>query len=174
MSDAPVQDIDEIRVIASKMVTEMVGKPFVIGTDPQVDAQFSIPYTVSAALLNGDVFLKDFEIAAILDDQVRGLAERVKVTSDPNLPDKDILHAKMTIRIKNGQSHDASVNAPLGNPAKPLTMAHCKEKFRKCLAQSNVDFDDAKTDELLSMIENLEQVKDVRLLTALMQSKKMN
>ena len=161
-------DVEEIRVAASKMVTEMVGKPFVIGTDPQVDAQFSIPYTVSAALLNGDVFLKDFEVAAIMDEEVRTLAKRVKVTSDPNLPDKDILHARMTIRMKNGQSHEASVNAPLGNPARPLTMTHCKEKFRKCLAQSNVDFDDSRTNELLLMIEGLEQVKDVSRLTALL------
>ena len=79
-------DVEEIQVTASKMVTEMVGKPFVIGTDPQVDAQFSIPYTVSAALLNGDVFLKDFEVAAIMDERMKALAERVKVTSDPNLP----------------------------------------------------------------------------------------
>jgi 2-methylcitrate dehydratase PrpD len=162
-------DVEEIRVTASKMVTEMVGKPFVIGTDPQVDAQFSIPYTVSAALLYGDVFLKDFEVAAIMEESVKALAERVKVTSDPNLPDKDILHAKMTIRMKNGQSHEASVNAPLGNPAKPLTIEHCKEKFRKCLTHSEVDFDAAKTTELLSMIEDLEQVRDVSLLTALMQ-----
>ena len=167
-----VQDIEEIRVIASKMVTEMVGKTFVIGTDPQVDAQFSIPYTVSAAILYGDVFLKDFEVAAIMDEEVRALAERVNVTSDPDLPDKDILHARMTIRMKNGQNHEASVNAPLGNPSRPLTMERCKEKFRKCLAQSKVDFDDGSTNELLSMIEDLEQVQDVRLLTALMQSKK--
>jgi 2-methylcitrate dehydratase PrpD len=169
---APVQDIEEIRVIASKMVTEMVGKTFKIGTDPQVDAQFSIPYTVSAAILYGDVFLKDFEVAAIMDEEVRALAERVNVTSDPDLPDKDILHARMTIRMKNGQIHEAAVNAPLGNPSRPLTMERCKEKFRKCLAQSNVDFDDGRTNELLSMIEELEQVQDVRLLTALMQSEK--
>jgi 2-methylcitrate dehydratase PrpD len=169
---ASVQDIEEIRVMASKMVTEMVGKTFVIGTDPQVDAQFSIPYTVSAALLRGDVFLKDFEVAAIMDEEVRTLAERVKVTSDPDLPDKDILHARMTIRMKNGQNHEASVNAPLGNPARPLTMERCKEKFTKCLAQSKVDFDDGRANELLSMIEELEQLQDIRRLTKLMQSKK--
>ena len=171
---APVQDIEEIQVSASKMVKDMVGKPFVIGTDPQVDAQFSIPYTVSAALLNGDVFLKDFEIEAIMNEDISALAKRVKVTYDPNLPDKDILHAKMTIRMKNGQNHEASVNAPLGNPARPLTMAHCKEKFRKCLAQSDVEFDDGRTNELLSMIEELEHVQDVRRLTKLMQSEKVN
>ena len=171
---APVQDIEEIRVSASKMVKDMVGKSFVIGTDPQVDAQFSIPYTVSAALLNGDVFLKDFEVAAIMNEDMSALAKRVKVTSDPNLPDKDILHATMTIRMKNGQNHEASVNAPLGNPARPLTMSHSKEKFRKCLAQSDVEFDDGKTNELLLMIEELEQVQDVSRLTKLMQSEKVN
>jgi 2-methylcitrate dehydratase PrpD len=170
----PVQDIQEIQVSASKMVKDMVGKSFVIGTDPQVDAQFSIPYTVSAALLNGDVFLKDFEMEAIMNEDISALAKRVKVTPDPNLLDKDILHAKMTIKMKNGQNHETSVNAPLGNPARPLTMAHCEEKFRKCLAQSDVEFDDGRTNELLSMIEKLEHVQDVSRLTRLMQSKKMN
>jgi len=172
--DDPAQDIEEIQVSASKMVKDMVGKPFVIGTDPQVDAQFSIPYTVSAALLNGDVFLKDFEMEAIMNENISALAKRVKVTPDPNLPDKDILHAKMTIRMKNGQNHEASINAPLGNPARPLTLSHAKEKFRKCLAQSDVEFDDGRTNELLSMIEELEYVQDVSRLTKLMQSKKLN
>lgn len=111
--------------------------------------------------------------AYIAEDAIKMAAEHLGIAiCEIDLPDKDILHAKMTIRMKNGQIHEAAVNAPLGNPSKPLTMERCKEKFRKCLAQSKVDFDDGRTNELLSMIEKLEQVQDVRLLTALMQRKK--
>ena len=167
--DGPAEDIEEIRLMVSKMTTEMVGKAFVTGTNPQVDAQFSIPYTVSAALLRGDVFLEDFEPAAIMDKRVKALAERVYVIHDPDLPDKDILHAKMAIKMKNGRMYETEINAPLGNPDNPMDMERCKDKFRKCLAFSNLDFDDARAGELVSMIENLEQIQDVRSLIALMQ-----
>jgi 2-methylcitrate dehydratase PrpD len=161
-------DIEGIEVTASRMVTEMVGKPFVIGADPQVDAQFSIPYTVSAALLRGDVFLQDFEREEIMDGKVKALAGRVRVTVDPALPAKDIVHCRMAVQMKDGQVHETEIHAPLGNPANPLDMARCKEKFVKCLAHSRLGFDDERAAGLLSTIENLEEVRDVGRLTSLM------
>ena len=162
-------EVEEITVTVSKMVTEMVGKPFVIGTDPQVDAQFSIPYTVSTALLQGDVFLEDFETDRILKGRAKQLSERVKVTADPALPEKDIIHAALTARMKNGEVHKAVVNAPLGNPANPLDMAQCQEKFAKCLTYSKMDYDDSRSKKLLSAIETLEDVRDVSVISSLMQ-----
>ena len=161
-------DIEEIEVRVSKMVTEMVGKAFTIGTNPQVDAQFSIPYTVSAALIRGDIFLHDFETAQIMDDQVKALAERVKVFPDPTLPDKDITHTKMLVKMKSGKRYEMAVEAPLGNPANPMDISHCKEKFEKCLAFSGVGLDPDKVNHLLSLIEHLEEVQDVGLITSLM------
>jgi 2-methylcitrate dehydratase PrpD len=164
------RQVEEIEVTTSRMVADMVGKPFVTGTDPQVDAQFSIPYTVSTALLRGDVFLKDFEIDRIMDKKVKALARRVKVVPDPALPEKDIVHCTMAVKMKDGRVNKAVVNAPLGNPANPLDMARCREKFVKCLKYSKINYDDKKSNELLSTIERLEQVKDVGLITAIMQA----
>lgn len=162
-------EVEEIMITASKMVTEMVGKPFVIGTDPQVDAQFSIPYTVSTALLRGDVFLEDFETARVLEGSVKPLSERVKVVTDPALPEKDIIHSTVAVRMKNGQVHKAVVNAPLGNPANPLDMIQCQQKFSKCLTYSKIDYDESRSRELLSVIETLEDVRDVSIISSLMQ-----
>ncbi len=163
-----VEDIDQIEVTASKMVTEMVGKPFVIGTNPQVDAQFSIPYTVACALTRGDVFIGDFETGAIHDRQVKALADRVKVSVNPQLPAKDILHAELAIKMKDGRTHGKTVNVPLGNPAKAMDAEQCREKFRKCVAYSGLDFGNAKIEELLSVIDSLEDIQDINRLIALM------
>lgn len=162
------RNIEHIEVTASNMVTEMVGKPFVIGTNPQVDAQFSIPYTVSTALIRGDVFLKDFEVSAITDPQVVDLARKVRTTANPDLPDKDIFHADMAIRMKSGETHRASTDVPLGNPAKPMSSGRCKEKFKKCIASSPIAVDPAKTVRLLELIEELENIPDVREMISLM------
>lgn len=162
------EKIEAVNIRASKMVAEMVGKPLVIGTDPQVDAQFSIPYTVSAALLRGDVFLGDFEAQLIKDEKVTSLAEKVFVREDTSLPAKDILKADMKISIKDEGDFAARVEAPLGNPLKPLTMEQCKEKFRKCFEYSKIEIGENKIDELLDMIDNLEKIKDVGVISELM------
>ncbi len=163
-----VEDIDQIEVKASKMVTEMVGKPFTLGTNPQVDAQFSIPYTVACALARGDVFIGDFETDAIYDRQVKALADRVKVTVNHDLLAKDILHTELAITMKDGRTHGKTVNVPLGNPAKAMSAEQCREKFRKCVAYSGLDFDSAKIEELLSMINSLEDIQDISRMIALM------
>ena len=165
---AAVPNIDQIDVIASKMVTEMVGKPFVLGTNPQVDAQFSIAYTVACALVRGDVFIGDFETGAIQDRHIKALADRVRVSVNPQLPAKDILHAEVTIKMKDGRTHGKAVSVPLGNPAKAMAAEKCREKFRKCVAYSGLDFDSAKIEELLSMIDSLEDIQDINRLIALM------
>ena len=163
-----VEDIDQIDVKASEMVTEMVGKPFVIGTNPQVDAQFSISYTVACALARGDVFIGDFETGAIHDRQVKTLADLVKVSVNSELPAKDILHAELTIKMKDGRTHGKTVNVPLGNPAKAMDTEKCRKKFRKCVAYSGLNFDNTKIEELLTMIDSLEDIQDINRLIALM------
>jgi 2-methylcitrate dehydratase PrpD len=135
-----------------------------------VDAQFSIPYTLSTALLKGDVFLEDFETDRIMASKARSLAESVKIFADPDLPEKDIVHSSVAVSTRDGQIHKAVVNAPLGNPANSLDMAKCREKFLKCLAYSGIEFDEGRSNELLSVVESLEQVGDVGIITSLMQA----
>ena len=163
-----VENIDQIEVKASKMVTEMVGKPFVIGTNPQVDAQFSIAYTVACAMARGDVFIGDFEAEAINDTQVKKLADRVTVSVNPDLLAKDILQTELIITMKDGRTHRKRINVPLGNPANAMDAEQCREKFKKCVAYSGLDFDKPKIEELLSMIDSLEDIQDINRMIALM------
>ncbi len=162
-------DITGIEVAVSEMVAEMVGKPFKLGSDPQVDAQFSIPYTTSVALLRGDVFLEDFEVSSICQESVQQLAKKVHVVVDPHVPAKDILHARMTVKTRDGEVHETKIDAPLGNPRNLLGIDGCEKKFRRCLLASGLEIDESKTDELLSLIEDLEQIQDIKHLISLMQ-----
>ncbi|MEW5913493.1 MAG: MmgE/PrpD family protein [Thermodesulfobacteriota bacterium] len=161
------QEIQRVEVLASSMVTEMVGKPFVIGDNPQVDAQFSIPYTISAALLRGDVFLGDFELAAIADPAVGELARKVVVTADPGLAPKNILPATMAVTLASGERLTMDIEAPLGNPLRPMSRAQCRDKFNKCLAYSGLIYAPARVEEMLAFIEDLDQATDVAHLVRL-------
>ena len=163
-----LDQVDSVDVAVSKMVVEMVGKPFVVGTDPQVDAQFSIPYTVSTALFHGDVFLEDFETDRIMEAERGRLSRRVKVFPDPALPHKDIMHAAMAVRMKDGRVHHAEIDAPLGNPANPLSLDRCRGKFEKCLLFSRLNIPKSSKEKLLSTVETLEAVQDVGIIGSLM------
>ncbi len=164
-----IGDISAIDVKVSKMVAEMVGKPFAIGTDPQVDAQFSIPYTVGTMVLRGDVFLEDFETDNIMDQRRNHLAGLVQVTADETLPVKDIYISTVSIRMKDGKEYQTRIEQPLGNPAKPIGIDGCREKFTKCISYSGFPMDKSKQEKLLTTIEHLDQVNDVRQLIELVQ-----
>jgi 2-methylcitrate dehydratase PrpD len=164
-----IDEIEAISVKASKMVTEMVGKPFVIGTDPQVDAQFSIPYTIGTMLLRGDVFLEDFEESKILDERRLKLARLVRVAIDGNLPNKDIFVSNVAIRMKNGEEYATIVDRPLGNPSNPIGSQRCHEKFMKCITYSGLESGMEETEKLIDSIDRLEHLRDVKQLMELSQ-----
>lgn len=160
----PVEQIDRVEVRTASMVAEMVGKPFQIGDNPQVDAQFSIPYTVACALLQGDVFLGDFEPEAVGRTAVGDLAAKVSVSVEPSLAAKDILPAEIRVRTTDGRSEEAGIAAPLGNPLRPMDDAQCRRKFEKCLDYSGFAMDPATRDQLLDTIASLDAAADVRCL----------
>ena len=162
----PAEDIARIEVRASSMGTEMVGKPFKIGKNPQVDAQFSIPYTVACALVRGDVFLEDFEPDAIGQKEVLDLAAKVRVIEDPALAPKDILPARICVYRGEKAPVETRIDAPLGNPLRPMTDDQCRQKFQKCLDYSGYAIDAGGRQELLAAIEALETLADVRSLLA--------
>lgn len=164
----PPDCIAQIEVAVSSMVADMVGKPFKIGTNPQVDAQFSIPYTTACALMRGDVFIPDFETIHITDPEVNRLADRIRVTLASDLRANDIFQARMTVTRTDGQVFRERVAAPLGNPQNPVSDAQVREKFAKCMASSGFSVTETAQNELLTMIDDLETIGDVRELMRVM------
>jgi len=156
-------EIEEIVVHVSKMVYDMVGSPFAIRRSPQVDAQFSIPYTIAAGLVRGDVFLKDFEEVFIRDPQVLKLAEKVKVVMDPALQERDMSTTTFVMKTKQGV-YEKRVNKMKGSPSNPMSMDECIEKFKKCLSYSQRPISQVKLDQIINGLVNLEMIKDIKVL----------
>ncbi len=163
-----LDDITQIQVIASPMVKQMVGKPFNPGRTPQVDAQFSIPYTVATALVKGEVFLDHFEAEAISDPDVKALADKIHVIASQDLAANDIFNARMKITLKGGETREAKIKIPLGNPARPMGMEMCREKFKRCIDFSGLKFDQDRQETLLKRVENLENMDNVQEILELM------
>ncbi len=158
------EDADRVRVRVSPMVREMVGNPFMIRENPQVDAQFSIPYTVAVALAKGDVFIEDFEKEAIRSPELKALADRVEVEILDTLEAKDMQHATVEISLRDGRRFQALIEALKGSPKMDMDWEACVEKFRKCAAFSASPMDEAKVEQIISDVKGLEELKDISTL----------
>jgi 2-methylcitrate dehydratase PrpD len=119
--------------------------------------KFSMTYCAAAALLRGHVREDDFTDLAVADPAVRRLADRVRVTGDPAL---DETRARVRIRLAGGESRERAadlVASDTGGLRRDLTA-----KFRTLTAPR---LGEATTARLLTAIEALDQVDDLRELT---------
>ena len=157
-----VENISEVVVYVSKMVSDMVGGPFTIRANPQVDAQFSIPYTVAVALRKGEVFLSDFSSDKVkTNSTILELAKKVRVLIDPELSANDISTANMVIRMLQGESISFKVTALKGSPLQPMTFQECTDKFNKCIDYSHKSSLIKNGQIIIDFISNLEKKQDV-------------
>ena len=157
-----VENISEVVVYVSKMVSDMVGGPFTIRANPQVDAQFSIPYTIAVALRKGEVFLNDFASDTVKkDSDTLGFTKKIKILIDPEISANDISSANMIIRTLKGESVSFKATTLKGSPLQPMTFEECADKFKKCLEYSNKSSLIKNNDIITDFIFNLEKKKDV-------------
>ena len=147
------------------MVHDVVGKPFEIRKNPQVDAQFNLPYTVITALAKGSVLLKDFEEQQVLADRKTAeLTKLVQVIEDSTIEARDMMQCSMEITTKSGRTFSTRTKAAKGNPLNPMTIEECKEKFRRCFEYNPRHMEKEKVSSLLDILGNLESLPDVRTL----------
>lgn len=95
------------------------------------EAQFSIPFSIAVAILDGNASLYQFTDQKLNDPRVRELMGRVSVEVDKTL-DKDYPHKRGShgeIVLKDGRRFFCSIDIARGEPESPLTVEEIKEKF---------------------------------------------
>ena len=155
------EDVKEVEIITSRYVNGLIGSPFEIRDNPQVDAQFSGPYTVAASIIRRRFGIGEIQEDSIRNPQILALAERVRCTVDDSI--KTYL-TPVTVRIdlKNGGSFSKKVEVLKGNPANPMTEEEDIEKFKDCVKFGVKRMSGNRRDKLVQLILHLETLSDVR------------
>lgn len=158
--DIKPEDIDEIMVNVTAQGRDIfVGQPFQIGDVPQVNASFSLQYTVANVLLRKSLRLEHFTEEFIRDPRIADLVQKVQITG--TLPPDRPLAAAVTVKMKDGKEFSTHVDIPKGDMIdNPITREDLKEKFRANVAFSQT-VSTKKAEKALSMLEALEEVNDV-------------
>ena len=129
-----------------------------------VEAQFSIPFLVAAALALGRVGIG--EVAGVDDARVLALAARLRGTARPDAPTG---WAALTVRRADGRQASRETSMPSGSPAQPLSVAQLTAKFRDCAAHATPPLRESAVDQLIAGVQQLDELPTITPLLKLLQ-----
>ena len=115
-------DIKEVRIRTFKVGIDTLMKPEERRYRPKtiVDAQFSIPFVVGAAVVRRRISLSEFTEESIRDPEILEIASRVKGEEDPEYtkgyPAK--FPTSIEVELESGASLKCYVDIPSGDPEK--------------------------------------------------------
>ncbi|MBW1698927.1 MAG: MmgE/PrpD family protein [Deltaproteobacteria bacterium] len=156
-------EVKKVLVEVSSGAYNTVGRPFEIRKNPQVDAQFSIPYTVALALIKKEVRLSGFEEKTIRNPAIFELSKRVHVMVNPEMIDSSThmvnLAAKVAIHTDRGifSRHLATCR---GNPLRPLDKEEVFRKFQDCATYGKA-LSEKEIEKILDSLTRLEDIEDI-------------
>lgn len=130
-------------------------------------AKFSIPYAVAAALVRGAADVAAFEPAALDDPRIRSLSRRVEVSADPEMSPRrtDYPTARVRLSLRDGRVLEETTTVVSGDAANPVPAEEVTGKF---LTLSSRVLGDPRARQAVETIQEVDALKDVRDLTALL------
>lgn len=162
-------DILEINVSTGRNAADLF-EPSERKRRPSVvpDAQFSIPYTVGVAVIKGNVGIGDFTPEAIRDERVLQVAQKVNPIILPELTKREVDPSIVEIVTKNGRRFTMRMDNRKGTPENPMSPEEFADKFRDCLAHGRKHISRKKTEMIMQLLANLEDVDDVGIVVRML------
>ena len=120
-----------------------------------VEAQFSLPFLVAAALVRGRVGIG--EVAGVEDPQVLVLSE---IIDGAPRRDAQAGWARLEVRLSDGRTAARETTGPSGSPDRPLSDAQLEAKFRDCAKHAAAAIGQDVVDRALNMVRSLEDATD--------------
>jgi 2-methylcitrate dehydratase PrpD len=164
--------IDRIAVGINQQAYQAVCTPPDIRLRPQtvVQAQFSIPFTVAAALLDGRVSLRHFTDEGLRRSDILALAAKVECAVDDAIErdwSRTISPAAVVVQAGN-VTFRQRIDYPRGHPEAAMTDADAAAKLADCLAFGGQAWPDDTAMRLRDLTGRVEHLATARELTALL------
>ena len=135
-----------------------------------LDGKFSVQYTTTVALLDGEITVDSFNNERRFAPDVVALLPKVQLQFDDKIPnDFDRMHIDMTVTLTDGSVLKQHVDRLSGWVGNPLTREQRMKKFHSC-AKRVLATDVA--DHIVGLVENLEQLQNVNELMTLLSAER--
>ena len=154
----------ECRVPAGEIPIICEPRPVKLRPRTTYEAQFSLPYAVAAAFIDGRVDLDTFTPARLGDERLLALAARVQHLVDPTSAFPDGFPGWVRVRLADGRVVEAREPDGRGGPSRPLPESAVVEKFRDNAGRA---LPETRREELERAVLSLDGSPDVRKVIAL-------
>ncbi|MCW1400902.1 MmgE/PrpD family protein [Novosphingobium sp. MW5] len=133
-----------------------------------VEAQFSIPWVVAAALTDGKLSIAHFAPDALRRADLLAMAERIETVEDAALanPSGGPGQAIVEVTLANGEVLKRHAVAAKGDPGVPMSAAEVAAKFADCPAYAGLP--PSRRAQLIELLEGVDGLPDVSRLTGAM------
>lgn len=155
--------VESVRIGLPAAGMRLVGDPEDVKRHPRsvVDKQFSMYHAAAATILWGSVRWDDY--ARPDDPQFARLVERIKVSNDPDI---EALAPRMASKVEvdaGGVRERRIATSPRGEPDCPLGWEELIAKFNDL---ASVTWDASRRQRIVEKVRRLDQISDIRSLTA--------
>ena len=168
-NDFQALDIEEVKIGVLSQGMRLVAEPVEAKRNPKSvgDMQFSMPFAAAVALSYGSASLNEYAIGVPDRPEVRHIMDRVQCVTDPKLDAQTpkLFPAWAEVRTSDGRTMRSELTYPKGDPENPVTWDEMRTKFNLLSAPV---ISSQRQEEIISAIDSLEQMDDVRQLASLL------
>jgi 2-methylcitrate dehydratase PrpD len=125
-------------------------------------AKFSLPYSLAVMLIRGKAGLDEFNDETIHDSKILELAAKIRYELDPTIDYPRHFSGHVKVKMNDGKVFEENQPHPRGGFEDPLPPAEIVAKFR---ANARLALSTSKVDEIMKMIDRLEEIPAIALLT---------
>ncbi len=160
-------DVASVVVSGPPVIARLTGRPDVPAPTPNY-ARLCMGYVVAKTLIHGALDLDHYRTPALVDEQTHRIAALVRVEDDGNPDPNALAPQRVTITLRDGRVLAWACDQMLAHPARPLTREQHLTKFRRCWEFAVDGLPAAAAEALIERVDRLEDVADLRELTALL------
>lgn len=129
-----------------------------------LEGKFSQQYHAALAILDHKAEIESFSDRRALSPDMQEMLTKIKVRVDAAIPAaQDLVYNPVTIRLGDGRQFTAKRDLPKSHWRYPLTREDWIGKFRSNALRA---LPEKKVERVIQLIDNLEQLSDVRELTS--------
>ncbi|CAN7321488.1 MmgE/PrpD family protein [Massilia sp. LjRoot122] len=166
--DIRPDDVASVTIYSPPAEMMLLGAPIEKKRNPRsiVEAQFSNPWMVAAAIQDREVGLRHFSEAALKRADLRALAARMTTVEDKGLvrPDGGPGFVRLELRTRAGKTHEKLVRFAKGDPKNPMSPEEYRAKAFACTDAARMPR--AQAGRLVARFMALEAEPDVASLVA--------
>ena len=164
------KNIKTVLIELPKTGYDIVGQPAEVKFNPKnvVDGQFSAPYSVAIAFIEGKAFLDEYTEESIRRPDVHKFLKKITVKHAPDLEKylPNPFTARIAVTMDDGKIYTKEVIYAKGDPQNPLLWDEILQKFNILVPLSIVS--KAKKQKIIETIQHLEELNDIKEFTKLL------